>query len=58
MNYCQAASDRFVLIDDPHGCNRICYRNKYDLFERLDLQRIMKDPKFLFIANNIVYFNN
>ena len=58
MGYCQAASDRFVLIDDPYGNGRICYKNKYDIWERLDLCQIVRDPKFLFIVSNVVYFNN
>lgn len=56
MGYCEAAADRFELIADPYNNKRICYKNKYDFFERLDLIRIMEDTRFLFIKDNIVYF--
>jgi hypothetical protein len=56
MRYLQAACDRFHPIPDPQGSNRTCYISNCNLFESYDLKRIMEDPKFLFIHNNIVYF--
>jgi hypothetical protein len=56
MKYCIAACDRFIKIDDPYKHNRICFEIKHKLLERYDLIRISEDPKFAFIANNIVYF--
>ena len=57
MNYCEAACDKFTLIDDPYNNGRICYRANSHFLERLDLKRILEDPKFLFIYDNVVYFD-
>ena len=43
MKYCEAASDLFILIDDPYDNGRICYKNKYNFFERKDLMRIIEE---------------
>lgn len=56
MEYCKAAANRFELINDPYNNKRICFKCKYNFFERLDLTRIIEDSRFLFIKDNVVYF--
>lgn len=56
MNYCIAACDRFEAVADPYNNGRNCF--KFKMLERQDINGIMKDPNFLFIHENTIYFKS
>jgi len=57
MGHCIAAADRFTPIPDPYGKGRNCFEITHTLLERSNMVEIIKDSAFLFIYNNVVYFN-
>jgi len=59
MNYCIAACDYFKKVNDPsNNPKHTCFQATAGFVERSDLKRIMEDPNFLFIRNNVVYFKS
>lgn len=45
----------YEQISDPYGHNRICFKATH--ISREDMVALIADEKFMFIANNIVYFD-
>lgn len=48
--------NKYKLIADPYNHGRICF--EVSLAEKTLLSHLLDDPKFLFYADNIVYFNS
>jgi hypothetical protein len=56
MEHCIAACDRFEVCTDPYNNGRTCFKVTHGLLERSNMIAILKDEKFLFIKDMIVYF--
>jgi len=61
MNYLLAQPDRFEQVPDPYikgTYARTCFKSTCNYIDLKDLSIIIKDKRFLFIHDNIIYFSN
>jgi hypothetical protein len=59
MKYIQAQPDRYEKVEDPFQSgiySRNCFKVKNNYIDARELNIILSDKSFMFIHNNILYF--